>query len=193
MSNQDPLQPQDNSAMIAQLAQFSSLEQAQNTNDKLDQLLLAQASSNQIGQAALIGKQVTYNTSTITLDSSGAPDLKGHVDAAGTVTAKIIDSTGAVVRTVSATESAAGDFTIPWDGKDSKGVALPAGSYTITYSAVDANKGAVNVTSQGTGVVTGLDYSAGYGQLVINGTKVKMTDVKQVNQAPTTPTTTPAA
>lgn len=33
LSNQDPLEPMDNQAMIAQLAQFSSLEQMQNLNE----------------------------------------------------------------------------------------------------------------------------------------------------------------
>ncbi len=36
LANQDPLQPVDNQAFIAQLAQFSSLEQMQNVTTKLD-------------------------------------------------------------------------------------------------------------------------------------------------------------
>ena len=36
MSHQNPLQPQEDGAFIAQLAQFSSLEQLQTMNQKLD-------------------------------------------------------------------------------------------------------------------------------------------------------------
>lgn len=38
LSNQDPLSPMDNGAMVAQLAQFSALEQMQNLNDSFGEL-----------------------------------------------------------------------------------------------------------------------------------------------------------
>jgi flagellar basal-body rod modification protein FlgD len=38
LKNQDPLKPQDNSAFVAELAQFSSLEQTMGINDRLDLL-----------------------------------------------------------------------------------------------------------------------------------------------------------
>lgn len=39
MKNQDPLQPQDSTQYMTQLAQFSSLEQLTGINNKLGQLL----------------------------------------------------------------------------------------------------------------------------------------------------------
>lgn len=39
MKNQDPLNPQDSTQFVAQLAQFSSLEQLTGINQKLDQLV----------------------------------------------------------------------------------------------------------------------------------------------------------
>jgi len=59
VQNQDPLNPMDNSAMVAQLAQFSSLEQMQNVSDgvstlngNIDQLNFSNA-------ANLLGKQIS--------------------------------------------------------------------------------------------------------------------------------------
>lgn len=39
MKNQDPLQPQDSTQYVAQLAQFTSLEKLTGIDDKLSQLL----------------------------------------------------------------------------------------------------------------------------------------------------------
>ena len=52
---QDPLKPLDNEQFLAQMAQFSSLEQTRQLNDKIDQLLTIQSSTQSIG---LIGKTV---------------------------------------------------------------------------------------------------------------------------------------
>lgn len=57
MRNQDPLNPTDGSAMVAQLAQFSTLEQLQNLNTKIEQLVDLQV----LGElSGLVGKSVTY-------------------------------------------------------------------------------------------------------------------------------------
>lgn len=61
LTYQDPLKPLDNQEFIAQMAQFSALEQSRQLNEKMDQLLTAQAANQSFG---LIGKRVQFaNTS----------------------------------------------------------------------------------------------------------------------------------
>jgi flagellar basal-body rod modification protein FlgD len=64
MRNQDPLSPTDNQAFIAQLAQFSSLEEMQKVNDNLLGLAVLQQSNALMSQltqsSALIGRNVRY-------------------------------------------------------------------------------------------------------------------------------------
>ena len=59
LGNQDPLKPMDNQEFVTQLAQFTSLQQTQEMNDKLGQLLTAQASMQSVG---LLGKSVDIST-----------------------------------------------------------------------------------------------------------------------------------
>lgn len=55
LSYQDPLKPIDNQAFIAQIAQFTALEQTRQTNDGIDTLLTIQSAEQSIG---LLGKTV---------------------------------------------------------------------------------------------------------------------------------------
>lgn len=61
LSYQDPLKPMDNQEFMAQIAQFTSLEQTQQLNEKLDQLITNQAALQSVG---LIGRTVDITTST---------------------------------------------------------------------------------------------------------------------------------
>ena len=60
LSYQDPLKPMDNQEFIAQLAQFTSLQQTQQMNEKLDSLLSIQAATQSVG---LIGRSVDVRAS----------------------------------------------------------------------------------------------------------------------------------
>jgi flagellar basal-body rod modification protein FlgD len=59
MQYQDPLQPMDNTEFVAEMAQFSSLEQMENLNTSSD---ITQATS-------LIGKTISWTDSTNTVQS----------------------------------------------------------------------------------------------------------------------------
>jgi flagellar basal-body rod modification protein FlgD len=59
LNYQDPLKPLDNQEFLAQMAQFSSLEQTRQLNDRIDTLLTIQSSTQSIG---LLGKTVEIST-----------------------------------------------------------------------------------------------------------------------------------
>jgi flagellar basal-body rod modification protein FlgD len=61
MKNQDPTNPTDSSQYMSQFAQLSTVEQATQTNQKLDSLLSSQALTQANG---LIGRTVTFTDST---------------------------------------------------------------------------------------------------------------------------------
>jgi len=61
MTYQDPLKPMDNQEFMAQMAQFTSLQQTQELNTKLDALITNQAALQSVG---LIGRTVDISTSS---------------------------------------------------------------------------------------------------------------------------------
>ncbi|OOG44437.1 flagellar hook assembly protein FlgD [Polaromonas sp. A23] len=91
---QDPLKPVDNTAFLAQLAQFSSLAQTKALDDKIGQLLSIQSATQSIG---LLGKTVEVTTSTGNVvgqvTTLSLPD--------GVPSLTVTDSTGAVLTGIS--------------------------------------------------------------------------------------------
>jgi flagellar basal-body rod modification protein FlgD len=78
LNNQDPLKPVDNEQFVAQIAQFATLDQSRQLNNKIDGLLSIQSATQSIG---LLGKTVdiahdgnTYSGQVTALAlSSGQP------------------------------------------------------------------------------------------------------------------------
>jgi flagellar basal-body rod modification protein FlgD len=61
LTYQDPLKPMDNQQFMAQIAQYATLQQSQQTNENIAQLVTNQAALSSIG---LIGRTVDVTTSS---------------------------------------------------------------------------------------------------------------------------------
>jgi len=178
---QDPLDPMDNQAFIAQLAQFASVEQLEGLGGRLDTLLLAQASANQMNTAGLVGKEVLFKTEGLTLGATPPARFEVTTDGASDETVALIaDRTGKIVRTLPLGPRAAGTFAASWDGLDEKGNALPAGDYVLTVSATRKDGVEVNVASSIRGIVSGVTFENQAPELLVGGRHVKMSDIVQI-------------
>lgn len=87
LGNQDPLKPMDNQEFVTQLAQFTSLQQTQEMNDKLGQLLSAQATTQSVG---LLGKTVDI-TNTSGGTSTGSVSALNFASGEPRLTIKLSD------------------------------------------------------------------------------------------------------
>lgn len=68
LSYQDPLKPMDNQEFIAQLAQFTALEQTRQLNEKIDNLLRSQSADqaiNLIGRNIQVGLEQATETGVV--------------------------------------------------------------------------------------------------------------------------------
>jgi flagellar basal-body rod modification protein FlgD len=92
LNAQDPLKPMDNGAFVAQLAQFSQLESAQQATASLNQLVALQTATQSVallgksvdvlGNAGFTSGQVTAlsvsgNTQTLTVHPASGADVTG--------------------------------------------------------------------------------------------------------------------
>ncbi|MCK5145291.1 flagellar hook capping protein [bacterium] len=132
LKHQDPMNPMDNSEFVAQLSQFSSLEQLWNINDTMgagNDLTLA---LNNTMMTSLIGKEVHFASDTLYQSDEGvSADIGFYLSNSGLVTVDITNEDGQVIRTLSEGVLDAGDQRISWDGLDEAGNAVANGQYTV--------------------------------------------------------------
>ena len=139
MQHQDPLNPSDGQQMAAQLAQFSSLEQLMNINSALSTQSAASTSlANSFSGATaigLIGKTVTSAQNAVQAGGGAPLPMEADVASAGTLTARLVDSTGKTVRTISLGGVKAGRASVP---VDSLTAGVPPGNYTVALDLTGA-------------------------------------------------------
>ena len=187
LANQDPLSPTDNQAFIAQLAQFASVEQAEATNSRLDSLILAQAANNQTAVANLVGKDIVYKTDKVTLGADSKATISGQLSGdASIVNAIITDANGKKIRTITQHDFKAGVVNFEWDGKDDAGNPVAAGDYKVQLTAADSSDHNVGIALRGRARATGITFENGIPELMLNGQRVKLSDVLEISE-PTTP------
>jgi flagellar basal-body rod modification protein FlgD len=195
LKNQDPLNPEKNSDFVAQLAQFSSLEQSIGINDRLDQLSLQNQGMQNSEIVGMVGKQATVKGSIVTLSGQGAivPISFTLGDAAQQSTITIKDSTGRLVRTIPIGAKAAGTVTVQWNGQNDAGNPQPAGPYQVTVTAKNGDDAPVSLTQQTTGTITSVSFDRGFPVMHLdNGVQAPVGDLISVAPAPQPPPTTPS-
>jgi len=182
LGNQDPLNPMDDKEFIAQLAQFSSLEQQISANKNLEMLAIGQTALANSQITDLIGKKVRVQTTSMEIDKDGeAPDfnfeLRGN---AASIEIKVYSDTGDLVRTIDVGSRQAGKHNVEWDGLDNEGNPVTPGEYHIKVEAVDEMDEAVSVTTESYGTVTGVSFDKGYAELLVGDIRVRPGDVLEI-------------
>ena len=188
LQNQNPMQPTDPTQFVAQLAQFSTVEQLVQGNTTLTGIS-QNITGLSLGQyAGLINHTVSATASTVTapVSSSTPQNLTYNVTSSGLskVSIDITNAAGTVVRAIPVTSTAG---TITFDGNDNNGNTLPAGQYTVSLvgtgtssSTLGQQQSAGTLTTSGT-VASVTQSSAGAWQLQLtNGQTVTASSVTNV-------------
>jgi len=180
LENQDPLNPMDGTDFSAQLAQFSQLEQLINLNDSMDSLAASSGKNSEGDAMTYIGKQVTGNVDTMTVDEGAVSGGFYSLSKAADVMISIADADGKTIKTLYPGQQATGSHLISWNGTDNNGKAVEDGNYTYTVLA-NTGSGYAAVPSSITGTVSGVAYNNGKPYLVVQGILLDLESVTAVS------------
>jgi flagellar basal-body rod modification protein FlgD len=178
LKNQDPTSPMDSKEFTTQLVQFSQVEQSINQNKNLEKLLAAVMTQQAGNNLNFIGKIVDVDDNKVKLAEDGnafwSYELpKGVMN----VQYRIVNDKGTVVRTVQVSSDQAAGFKsgrveVAWDGQDSQGNKMPAGTYKLEVIAKDSTGKTVDgVKVFARGYVEALETVDGTQYLVVSGNK----------------------
>ena len=98
MNNQNPLNPQDNSEFVAQLAQFSSVEGITKLNTQMEGMATSFQSSQALQASALVGRDVLVPMEKTLVQSGGT--VTGAIDVASAtsqLSLNVYNESGALV------------------------------------------------------------------------------------------------
>ena len=184
LQNQDPLAPQDPTAMLGQLAQLTQVEQSYNTAAALEKLLMSQDNSLAMTSVALIGKQVQAVGNQVASDGLNPVSLSYQMPATtSSTTLKITNAAGTTVRTVDLGNVSSGNGKYEWDGKDGQGNQLPSGAYGFSISGTGSTGTAQEATTYTTGKADGVRFDNGTAYVTIGPVSVPFVNVTSVKES----------
>jgi flagellar basal-body rod modification protein FlgD len=185
---QDPLDPMDDKEFVAELAQFSSLEQLTEINSGIEGLSTLSQEQQMIGAVNFIGKTIEANGTAVNVEDGAATSVTFTLpEDAATCLVNVLDSSGNIVRTVDLGATTAGQVEFEWDGKDYDGNVVDDGQYQVAVTATNADGEVMTVTSTMTGTVEGIQQVSGSYYLDIGGGRyVAFTDITNVVNETTT-------
>ncbi len=180
LQHQDPLEPMEGSEFIAQLAQFSQLDETRKVSAGMSKVENYMASLNNFSSLALLGQNAEFNGNGIHHLEGTSSDLRYMLPAnAESVSITILNSQGVPVCEKSGPTSE-GIQTVIWDGRDDEGGELPSGIYRFSVAAEDAAGEEMNVETMQKGMVSKVEFREGTPYLLVNGRWLSLDDIHAV-------------
>ncbi|MFN3259470.1 MAG: flagellar hook capping FlgD N-terminal domain-containing protein [Pikeienuella sp.] len=179
LRNQDPLNPQESTEFVAQLAQFSAVEQQVRSNETLSSILSALGGTGAGALAPWLGREVEAPSA---LAYSGAP-LEMKVDPApGATGATLVVKTesGLTVARLPVDPTAT---TLTWSGETGGAAPAEAGTYRFTLERVNGKDAMPPETPRGfSTVVEARTGESGVDLVLENGDVVEAGAVRAIRE-----------
>ena len=195
LQNQNPLDPVNNEAFVAQLAQFSQLEATTNMGTSMESMVKSMKSDRFMNGANLIGKQVTAPMGNARYEKGSTINgLVSLPNGADSVSLDVFDAQGKRVYTQTLGRQMPGDLKLSWNGATDAGDPAPSGTYKIVATVNSLGK--VTQTPISTPMtVKSVTYSPADDDLIVEvegGTTVPLSQITRIDAAYVPPATSVA-
>ncbi|MBN8816398.1 MAG: flagellar hook assembly protein FlgD [Sphingomonas sp.] len=170
LQNQDPFNPVDNTQMVAQMAQFSSLSGITEMSTTLKAIAAKLTGTSTSDAMSYVGKTVLTEGDTAYARTTGG--IAGAVeldDNATDMKVTIQDANGATLRTMNFGQTAKGTAQFDWDGTTDSGAAAGNGPFKVIVTATNGGKAVTTRPLVWAPVTSVTDVSSGSPKLNVAG------------------------
>lgn len=182
LKNQDPLEPMDNKDFIAQLTQFSTLEQITNMTNSIQEFLTLQEGALQAQSASLIGKYATVQANQITVSDGASESIVFELDEAAPVIVRIYDSDGNLIREATSSTLDAGAHAYVWDARDSSGLQVEDGTYTYIVSKLNSDGSETEIGGIEGGKIESVKFKGNEIYVYISGKEYPLASIIEISE-----------
>ena len=195
LQNQNPLDPVNNEAFVAQLAQFSQLEATTNIRTSMESMVKGMKSERFMSGANLIGKQVTAPMGNARYEKGSTINgLISIPSGADSVSLDVFDAQGKKIYTQTMGRQMPGDLKLSWNGATDAGEPAPSGTYKIVATVNSLGK--ITQTPISTPMtVKSVTYSPADDDLIVEvegGATVPLSQITRIDAAYVPPATSVA-
>ncbi len=182
LQNQDPLAPLDSNEFTNQLVRFSQVEQAINTNSKLDNLVALQLSNSTTAALGYVGLDASYVSAEIAYDGETPAEVNYSLTASATTSRINIYNESSEIVFSGDAETSAGVHQFVWDGRDQNGVLAPEGTYAVTIDSFDSEDSPIETTTVVKGRVRGIETQNGQVFALVGERAVPITSILNASE-----------
>jgi flagellar basal-body rod modification protein FlgD len=178
LQNQDPMNPMESADFSAQLAQFSSLEQLMQINQKLTEEDDA-GGVGSLDALGFLGQEVGFESDDLTVAEGTVPTFDLQLDAQSQVKVEILDGAGQVVGTADLGLLDAGrrsiDLSAIGDPPE-----LDDGTYELRVVATDGSGATQDLSPIFRARVDGVDLAGGTPVLLVGDRRISVSDIREI-------------
>ncbi|MDH3977745.1 MAG: flagellar hook assembly protein FlgD [Gammaproteobacteria bacterium] len=132
LQNQDPTKPMEDGEFIAQMAQFTTVEELGGMSKSIENLASSLTSSSALQAATMVGRSVLVEGESGVLPEGGS--IKGGINIeqpVGNAFVRVFDASGQFVREMPMGPQNVGVSQFEWDGLKSDGEPAEPGNYYV--------------------------------------------------------------
>jgi len=181
LQNQNPLEPMNNQDFVAQMAQFTTMEQMTNMTTSLEDFLGNMNATLRLQASSVVGKYAVIEGRDLSLEDGYADPIVFSVENPGEVTIEIRNEQGNVVFEENLGMLEGGIHSYTWDGRDSSGVAQSDGNYTYHLSSIGEGGEEVEFGGVTGGIVQAVQFVGGEIYVLIDNQKYNFSDIIEIS------------